>query len=298
MARPYAARRPRSGYLVSLLVALLGALVALGGTAVPAQAADKGLRAGQVSIKVSERLIGPVAGMPAATVVRLTSTGRQMTGTVVVRRVGGPVVATWPVSPTKRFTARWNGRNASGTKVRPGLYRVKAKVSHPKVGPTVRRGVTVRVATASSVWKTKDGWLRAVPRQKAVGRFHVEVSESKNQVLVVNRANRVVRRIPVGGNPGIAKPALSYVGDRTPMSYDYAWTKRLPWFVRLVHGRGIGSHAIPRYISNGRPTIPTSALGRPPGVHAPVSAGCLRMSDANARWFFHNVRAGTPVYWL
>ncbi len=281
-----------------MLLSLLGALVALGGTAVPAQAADRGLRAGQVSLSASERLIGPVAGMPGATVLRLRSAGRQMTGTVVVRRVGGPVVASWRISPTKRFTARWHGRNASGTKVRPGLYRVKARVSNPKVGPTIRRGVTVRVATTSSAWKTKDGWLRAVPRQKAVGRFHVEVNESKNQVLVVNRANRVVRRIPVGGNPGIAKPALSYVGDRTPMSYDYAWTKRLPWFVRLVHGRGIGSHTIPRYISNGRPTIPTSALGRPPGVHAPVSAGCLRMSDSNARWFFHNIPTGTPVYWL
>ncbi len=298
MAHPSAAPRPRPHHLVGLLVSLLGGIVLLAGATLPAHAAPGGLRPGQVSVGVSERLIGPVAGMPRATVVRVKSAGGPMTGSVVVRRVGGPVVAKWRVSSTKRFTARWNGRNASGETVRPGRYRVKATVSHPRGGPTIRRGVTVRVATTSSVWKTKHGWLRAVPRQKAIGRFHVEVNEATNQVLVVNRSDRVVRRIPVGGNPAVAKPALSHVGDRTPMSYDYAWTKRLPWFVRLVHGRGIGSHTIPRYISNGRPTIPTSALGRRPGVHAPVSAGCLRMSDANARWFFHNIPAGTPVYWL
>jgi lipoprotein-anchoring transpeptidase ErfK/SrfK len=82
------------------------------------------------------------------------------------------------------------------------------------------------------------------------------------------------------------------------MSYDDAWTERLPWFVRLVHGRGIGTHTTPRSISAGKPTIPVSALGRRPGGPAPVSAGCLRMHDINAKRFSHYVPAGTPVYWI
>jgi hypothetical protein len=295
VARPHAVRPSR---LLALVLCLLGALVVLSGTAVPASAAEKQTRPGQITMGSSERVIGRLAGMPRSTVLRLTSSGPRITGSVEVRRPGGRVVESWPVSPTKRFTATWNGQDRAGAVVRPGLYRVVATVRRASDGAAVRRSVTVRVAAAGSTWRTKHGWLRAVPVARPVNRWHVEVREATNQVLVVDRHNRVVRRVPVGGNPDLAKPALSYVGDRTPMSYDYAWTKRLPSFVRLVHGRGIGSHAIPRYLSNGRPTIPVAALGRRPGVHAPVSAGCLRMSDTNARWFFHHVPAGTPVYWL
>lgn len=259
---------------------------------VPAQAGDS------VALRVSQARIQAGAASPG-TRIRLVSPGARLDGRVVVRRVGAHRVAAWPVAGKRRTTLVWDATNRAGKPVRPGLYRVRALV-HPQGRPAqlTRISRTVRVVARPKAHQTRFGYVVETKVRRAVDRFHLEVHQRTNQLLVVNHRNRVVRQIPVGGNPAISKPRLSYVADRTPMSYDYAWTKRLPWFVRLVQGRGIGSHTIPRYISTGRPTIPVSALGRRPGVHAPVSAGCLRMHDRNARWVYHNVPAGTPVYWL
>ncbi len=275
---------------VALVLAPAGPLAT-----VPAQASPETA----ASVSVSQPRISRVAGMPHSTRIVVRSTGPRVTGTVVVRRVGGRTVRAWEVDDARRFTARWDGTGRRGRYVAPGRYRVIATV-HPTDDPSHRHRAarTVRVLKRGQGWTTRLGFVRAVPVTQPISRYHVEVHEQANQVLVVNQRNNVVRRIPVGGNPAIGKPRLSYVGDRTPMSYDYAWTKRLPWFVRLVHGRGIGTHTIPRYISTGKPTIPVSALGRRPGGPAPVSAGCLRMHDINAKWFYDRVPAGTPVYWI
>lgn len=276
--------------LVALVLAPAGPLATL-----PAQATPETT----VSVSLSQQRISTVAGMPHGTRVTVRSSGPRVSGTVIVRRAGGRTVKAWDVDDTRRFSARWDGTGRTGRYVAPGRYRVIATV-HRADDPSQRQRAarTVRVLKRGQGWTTPLGFVRAVPITQPIHRFHIEVHEQANQVLVVNQRNKVVRRIPVGGNPAIAKPRLSYVGDRTPMSYDYAWTKRLPWFVRLVHGRGIGTHTIPRYISTGKPTIPVSALGRRPGGPAPVSAGCLRMHDLNAKWFYDRVPAGTPVYWI
>lgn len=251
------------------------------------------------ALEVGAPVIGAVSGVPASTKIKLVSNAGPLDGRVVVRRVGKHRVAAWPVSDQRSLRVRWDGTNRRGEEVRPGRYRVRAKV-HPvgRPGEVTRVSALVRVVTKPQPRLTKYGYVQPVKVRRPIGRYHLEVNESKNQLLVVDRRNRAVRQIPVGGNPAISKPSLSYVADRIGMSYDYAYTKRLPWFVRLVQGRGIGSHTIPRYISDGRPTMAVSALGRVPGVRAPVSAGCLRMHDVNARWVFDNVPAGTPVYWL
>ena len=276
--------------LVALVLAPAGPLATL-----PAQAAPETA----VSVAVSQQRLSTVAGMPRGTRVTVRSNGPRVSGTVVVRRVGGRTVKAWTVDDVRQFTARWDGTGRTGRYVAPGRYRVVASVHRTDDPSQLHRAArTIRVLKRGQGWTTRLGFVRAVPVTQPIARYHVEVHEQANQVLVVNQRNTVVRRIPVGGAPAISKPRLSYVGDRTPMSYDYAWTKRLPWFVRLVQGRGIGTHTIPRYISTGTPTIPVSALGRRPGGPAPVSAGCLRMHDINAKWFYDNVPAGTPVYWI
>jgi len=274
-----------------VVLPLLAALTLVGLAVVPAHAGDSAvLRVSKARILTSEG---------ETTRVRLTSQVGPLDGRVVIRRAGGPRVASWKVDDRRSLRLRWDGTDNRGKTVRPGLYRVRAVV-HPDARPdkVTRVSRTVRVVGPAGGYKTRYGYVKVVEVRRKIDRYHLEVHERKNQLLVVNRRNAVVRQIPVAGNPAIHKPARSYVADRVRMSYDYDWTKRLPWFVRLVHGRGIGSHTIPRYISDGRPTMPVWALGRAPGVHAPVSAGCLRMHDANARWVFDNVPAGTPVYWL
>jgi hypothetical protein len=174
----------------------------------------------------------------------------------------------------------------------PAAHAVVAGTVASVLSAGKRRWRPVRHPTA-----TRYGLLQPVRVRHRVGRFHVEVHQMKNQVLVVNRRNRGVRQIPVAGNPWYPKPAFSRVADRHRVSYDYAYEWRLPWFTRLVVGRGIGSHAIPRHRRHGYPSMRVADLGKAPGAGAPLSRGCLRMAAANARWFFRHVPAGTPVYW-
>jgi hypothetical protein len=276
-----------------LVVHLLAALTVAGLAVAPANAGEAAV------LRVKAPIIGAVAGAPAATRIRLVSNVGPLDGRVVIRRVGEHRVASWPVSDQRLLAVRWDGTNRRGDKVRPGKYRVRAIVQPVRhQGRVTRVTALVRVVATAQPRLTRYGYVQPAKVRRSVGRYHLEVDEARNQLLVVDRRNRAVRQIPVAGNPAISKPSLSYVADRTPMSYDYAYTKRLGWFVRLVQGRGIGSHTIPRHISSGKPTMAVTALGRKPGVRTPVSAGCLRMHDVNARWVFHNVPAGTPVYWL
>lgn len=150
---------------------------------------------------------------------------------------------------------------------------------------------------ASEGTLTGSGLVQQVRVQRPIGVLHLEVHEQRNQLLVVGPDNEVVRQIPVAGNPAVQKPEISRVADRMVESADYAYEWRLPHFVRLIEGRGVGTHAIPLSVENGSPAQAVHELGLDVG-QAPRSHGCLRMTDENAKWVFDSIPAGTPVYWL
>lgn len=144
---------------------------------------------------------------------------------------------------------------------------------------------------------TPLGVVQRVPVREPIGELHLEVDEQRNQMLVIGADDQVVRRIPVAGDPDVPKPRRSTVGDRIKMSADYDYDWHLPWFVRLIEGRGIGTHAIPLSTEDGNPAMQAVDLGKSPD-EAPRSHGCLRMHEDNARWVYDNVPPGTPVYWF
>lgn len=259
-------------------------------------AASDGRLADQVRLRVGVGRVGSAPGVATGTHVRVESSGPAITGRLSVRRVNGPTVRSWAISGVSSFS-RW----FDATAVRSGYYLVTVTARPTgRSEPTVRHTVQIRVVRpAPTVARTTQyGYVQPVPVRRPVNRRHLEVHESMNQLLVVDRRNETVRHIPIAGNPAVGKPKLSYVADPIRLSYDYGFEWRLPWFVRLVGGRGIGSHAIPRRVGDGHPIMRVADLGKRPGAGAPLSHGCLRMHDAHARWIHENLPRGTPVYWL
>ena len=254
------------------------------------------------SLRVTPSRLGP--GSKRATRIKVRSGGIMAQAVVTVRAASGETVWSLSLPPGKQWTARWAGVAQSGETVAPGRYRVTARVSpvaaHGGPGSVVasrKVRVTRAPATVNRARLTRYGYWQPVPVARPVGTFHLEVHQRKNQLLVVGRHNTVVRHIPITGNQSVGKPSFSRVQHRTALTYDFGYQWRLPWFVNLIAGRSIGSHAIPRHVTDGHPIMAVSQLGRS-WPDTPASAGCLRMHTLNARWVYDNVPNGTPVYWL
>lgn len=245
-----------------------------------------------------------VPGSTDAARIKVRSGGVAATALLQVRDASGATVWSRSLPPGKRWTATWARATQSGGKAGPGRYRVTARVT-PVVAHSGRSSITltraVRVTRPTgSIGRarlTPYGYWQPVRVTRPVGTFHLEVHQRSNQLLVVGRNGAVVRHIPITGNLSVGKPSFSRVQHRTALTYDFGYQWRLPWFVNLIAGRSIGSHAIPRHVTDGHPIMAVSQLGRS-WPDTPVSAGCLRMHDVNARWVYDNVPNGTPVYWL
>ncbi len=249
-------------------------------------------------------LVPKVRGL-SKTTIRAASGGVPAHGNVLVRKVGGRAVARFDLGRGTSWSRTWLRNDQRGGKAGPGRYAVVTTL-RPS-GATLGRAVTMtervrvlkpRRAPAGEVVATPLGVLQPVKVKHKVNQLHLEVHQAKNQVLVVDRYNRVLRQVPIAGNPAIPKPAVSYIPYRTPMSLDYDLEWKLPWFVSMIAGRGVGTHGIPRNVDDGRPSMSIADLGKTPGAGAPVSHGCLRMHDRNARWIYQNVPNGTPVHWF
>ena len=133
---------------------------------------------------------------------------------------------------------------------------------------------------------------------KPVGRVHLEAFENFNILQVVDANNRIVRRIPFAGNPEVRKPDLCYTQGGYRVSWDYTLVWRLNYFVRLCPGRGIGTHDIPINRYTGARSMSVAGLGQRPGVGSPISHGCLRMREVDAKYLYDHFARGVPVYFV
>ncbi len=133
---------------------------------------------------------------------------------------------------------------------------------------------------------------------RPVGRVHLEAFENFTILQVVDANNRIVRRIPFAGNPEVPKPDLCYTQGGYRVSWDYTLVWRLNYFVRLCPGRGIGTHDIPINRYTGQRSMSVSALGQRPGVGSPISHGCLRMLEADAKYLYDHFATGVAVYFV
>lgn len=133
---------------------------------------------------------------------------------------------------------------------------------------------------------------------RPIGRVHLEAFENFNILQVVDANNRIVRRIQFAGNPEVRKPDLCYTQGGYRVSWDYTMVWRLNYFVRLCAGRGIGTHDIPINRYTGARSMSVSGLGQRPGVGSPISHGCLRMREVDAKYLYDHFARGVPVYFV
>ncbi len=128
----------------------------------------------------------------------------------------------------------------------------------------------------------------AVPAASAQdgGIEKVDVSLSDQRVRVWGRDGGLIRDVPVStGTRGRTTPGSFRVYNRLPRTVSTVdGVSTMRWMVAF--NGGIGFHGIP--VKYGQ------AIYTPLGIR-PSSAGCVRMSDADAEWMYWNVPNGTVV---
>ncbi|GHH54756.1 lipoprotein-anchoring transpeptidase ErfK/SrfK [Streptomyces umbrinus] len=139
---------------------------------------------------------------------------------------------------------------------------------------------------------TAGGWfVRDYSTTFTIGARQIAKVDLDNHQLTLVRDGRTVRRIPVsGGTPGgdkrswrgtavlMAKEGTINMNSET-VGLGNAYDKMVKHSMRLTWS-GMYAHAAPwnaRYFGNSN-----------------QSSGCIGMSDANAAWFYGQVRAGDP----
>jgi hypothetical protein len=116
---------------------------------------------------------------------------------------------------------------------------------------------------------------------------HIDVSLGSQRVRVWGTDGTLMKDFPVStGSRGRTPSGAFRVYRRsasTVSTTDYITT--MQWMTNFTGG--IGFHGIPRKYGQ--------ALYTPLGER-PVSAGCVRMADADAEWIYRNVPNGTRVH--
>ncbi|MBU6216077.1 MAG: L,D-transpeptidase [Acidobacteria bacterium] len=115
---------------------------------------------------------------------------------------------------------------------------------------------------------------------------HIDVSLGSQRVRVWGTDGTLIRDFPVSTGSRGRTPSGSFRIYRrsasTISTTDYITT--MQWMTNFTGG--IGFHGIPR--KYGQPLY--TPLGE-----RPVSAGCVRMADADAEWIYRNAPNGTRV---
>jgi lipoprotein-anchoring transpeptidase ErfK/SrfK len=144
---------------------------------------------------------------------------------------------------------------------------------------TKKLGIIVVLATLPFLFACE-----APPPPVAVGR--IDVSIQLQRAFVYDPDGGLIREIPISSGAR-GKTPLGHFRVYSRSSWTTSSTDSrvsMKWMTRF-HG-GIGFHGIPRRGN--------TALATPLGVK-PVSAGCIRMADEDAKWIFDHVPNGTPV---
>ena len=172
-----------------------------------------------------------------------------------------------------------------------------AEVVHAEDTPPVTEATTnslpaVQPTTTSTVPDEYVPPVR-VRRNVRIGSMTVVLDEQNVYVYSVTR--RLIAVIPASTGLDDSTPVGSFrVFSKSALAYFTPNPgERMRWMIRFTKGRqgdNVGFHGIPfRVTSNGDKPIFT-----PVGLR-PVSHGCVRTRDVEARWLFENTRLGTPV---
>lgn len=132
-----------------------------------------------------------------------------------------------------------------------------------------------------------------VRRNVRIGSAVIVLDEQS--VYVYSPTKRLIAVIPVSTGKDDTTPVGSFrVFSKSDLAY-YSPNpgERMRWMIRFTKGRGgdnIGFHGVPfRVTANGDRPIYT-----PVGL-VPVSHGCVRTRDVEAKWLYDNMTIGTKV---
>ncbi len=177
-----------------------------------------------------------------------------------------------------RLAAATFGALLAATLVLAPTAPAQAAVCKPKVG--------------SLICEETGTGAKPPPGPKWVVKYRVwtnHIKIFKNGVLV--------RDAKVAGNPYLSPqlPRTCYVAQKLRVNWDKTLVWRLDYFTRLCAGRGVGTHAIPINRDSGRMSMNPADLGKTPGAGSPISHGCARMLEKDAKWIYDHVPLGTKV---
>lgn len=141
------------------------------------------------------------------------------------------------------------------------------------------RDVAARVAAAE----------KTLPADSGVGR-RVVFSISRQRVWIVSAAERTRRTYPVSGSAyDNLKPGTYKVFSRSKRAKGIEDSGTMRWFVRFTKGpnAAIGFHDIP--VDKGKRVQTRAQLG------TPLSHGCIRQAEPDAKAMWRFARLGTKV---
>ncbi len=253
----------------------------------------------------------PVAGRTVAT--GQVSAGQASAGQVGAGQVGaGQVSALIGAAPGTAPTAGLTKTQVKSDQARLNRLGCDAGPVDGVVGLHTR-SATWRFQSANRLTKTgglnpatrsklhsssaRTCWNRPLPAGSGAGR-RIVLSQGQNFVWLVRSDGSVARGGHAVDNPSVLSRGTYYTGSkcgrvgRILNNHDYSGRLLLRHFVRFAPC-GIGFHAIPTYVSNGRQIHPGWLLG----TNYRESHGCIRLSPvmAGALWNFTTGRTKVVV---
>jgi lipoprotein-anchoring transpeptidase ErfK/SrfK len=145
--------------------------------------------------------------------------------------------------------------------------------------------------TTEEILALKTDPQALLPARSGQGR-RVVYDRSEQRVWLVERGETVARTYLVSGQRTQPGPGRYRVYSRSRHTRSAVSDETMRLMVRFAHGRRtgapIGFHTIPRH-ADGTPAQTEAQRGRP------LSAGCVRQRDADARALWRFGPVGTPV---
>lgn len=164
------------------------------------------------------------------------------------------------------------------------------------VAPDTTAPVATSVApTTTATPVVPNAYVPPVRRLPNVRIGSAVIVLDEQRVYVYSTTRRLITTIPVSTGLDDTTPTGSFrVFSKSQQAFFTPNPgERMKWMVRFTKGRqgdNIGFHGIPyRATAAGDIPIPT-----PVGIR-PVSHGCIRTRNPEARWIYDNMAIGTPV---
>jgi hypothetical protein len=196
-----------------------------------------------------------------------------------------------PVSGSAAAWTGWFGRRA-----RISLVVGTALGLMLAISPSTPAAAAVCAPNVSSLVCSERGTGGKPPPKPPAPTWLVKYRVWTNHIKIYKNGH-LARDVKVAGNPYLSPqlPKTCHISQKLRVNWDTTLVWKLNYFTRLCAGRGVGTHAIPLNRYSGRMSMNPADLGKTPGAGSPISHGCARMLEKDAKWIYTKVPLGTTV---